>query len=501
MINRTVEIGGRNIKLLSALGQGTYGTVYRIEIDNVPKAIKIITNKSDNGIKSLRELDIMSKLVHPNIMHSSGIVVGITSEITVGIIMELATTDLQRFMTESTFTLPQRLKILYDVLSGTHFIHQSGYLHLDLKPMNVLLIGEGNNMVGKITDFGISLLTDQSGTKYFPLELVTITHRAPEVLEGQRTYSIATDVWSLGIIFLEVLSVGKRIYDKFDKSHIKAVNNKYLSSLTIDNTLNAYLIEMDSEPKRAAIDIIKQMLRFDSKARPSLESIMKSSLFDTVPKSGTHNQGSVVYNLPFPPRKCDPIYYQGFDMLLKIAEKLLLIKTETVFLAADMYQRSLAYAHKLTGEYKKDIVNVILLSTTCIYMAIKMIEPYYPKPEELITLTNNIFTRDDLIRVESCLVQMFGGVLYSRNLFTETRTEQNLLQIFDYLRNCHMYHTIDLDQWKLIQTQVSLNDNSTKDIIFSSFYPKTKYYQDAQKGRHSQYIKEMYKTDLNKSRR
>ena len=42
-----ITIGGRNIKLLSALGKGTYGYVYLVNIDGTPKALKIITNSGE----------------------------------------------------------------------------------------------------------------------------------------------------------------------------------------------------------------------------------------------------------------------------------------------------------------------------------------------------------------------------------------------------------------------------------------------------------------------
>ena len=77
MTQRNVTIGGHKIELLSALGQGTYGSVYLTNVNNVKKAIKIITNPGKEGIKSLREIDIMSRFNHPNLVHAEGIIVGI----------------------------------------------------------------------------------------------------------------------------------------------------------------------------------------------------------------------------------------------------------------------------------------------------------------------------------------------------------------------------------------------------------------------------------------
>jgi len=106
-------------------------------------------------------------------VNAEGIIVGVNHAVTVGLIMPLANTDLQRLLRDATFTYQMRLKILYDILKGVKFMHDNDYLHLDIKPMNVLIFGEGGNIQGRVTDFGISLLMENHLSKHFPQELVT----------------------------------------------------------------------------------------------------------------------------------------------------------------------------------------------------------------------------------------------------------------------------------------------------------------------------------------
>ena len=102
-----ITISGSDVALLKQLGEGTYGSVYLININNKNQAIKIITGPNDEGVSSLKELDIMSRVLHSGLVQSNGISVNVGDAktlTTVGIIMPLAQTDLQKLLTLASFT-------------------------------------------------------------------------------------------------------------------------------------------------------------------------------------------------------------------------------------------------------------------------------------------------------------------------------------------------------------------------------------------------------------
>ena len=489
MNQNIISLGGKNIELLKGIGKGTYGSVYLIKYRNSLKAIKIISTARNEGIKSLREIDIMTKLIHPNIVRSDGIVVGINLIIQVGIIMDLANTDLGKLIPH--ISISEKIKILFDISNGVKYLHDSGYIHLDIKPMNVLIFGKDKRIVGKLTDFGLSLLLEHNNEKYFPHELVTITYRAPEILKGNFVYTKKSDIWSLGILFLEVLS-NKTIYPNCTKDKVSSTIKKKFSAKTIDETLNVYLSGLDMKTKKNSIALIKIMLDINSNTRPSIDQVVYSSLFKdtghvTVPV------GKTIYKSPLMPRKCDIIYYYGFDIMLKLSLKFQ-IKLETFFIASDIYQRSLSFAHKLTGKFEDDWPNVALLASSCLYMAIKMIEPYNIKTDKLVTMTLNIFKSDDIIRTEAALVQMFEGMIYPKNLYTETNGHKSLLYVFESLRNCHIYHRIDLNEWKKLN-KLANEPFYDKYISLSDFVKDTTYYNLMMKQEQNIYISQLYKSD------
>ena len=74
-------------------------------------------------------------------------------------------------------------------------------MHRDLKPSNLLINKAGTHL--KIADFGLARSFNLP-LKSYTHEVVTLWYRAPEILLGQKVYSPAVDIWSVGCIFYEM---------------------------------------------------------------------------------------------------------------------------------------------------------------------------------------------------------------------------------------------------------------------------------------------------------
>ena len=95
---------------------------------------------------------------------------------------------------------------IHQLLNGLVYLHTCHILHRDLKPANILITSSG---LVKIGDLGLARLT------YSPLQplytgdkvVVTIWYRAPELLLGARHYNKAVDVWAVGCVMAELVSL------------------------------------------------------------------------------------------------------------------------------------------------------------------------------------------------------------------------------------------------------------------------------------------------------
>jgi serine/threonine protein kinase len=167
---------------------------------------KIKPDQSGNGIPSsaLRETAALRELQHPNIVslldvvHENGRLV---------LVFEYLHNDLKRYLAAMDrvgrdVAIPLVKSYLQQLMAGVEFCHARRVLHRDLKPDNLLISHDG---ALKIADFGLSRAYD-APSRVYTHEVVTQWYRPPEILLGGHHYSTGVDVWSVGCIFVEMLT-------------------------------------------------------------------------------------------------------------------------------------------------------------------------------------------------------------------------------------------------------------------------------------------------------
>jgi len=157
----------------------------------------------------LKEIKMMSKLTHPNILLFIGACVTssdvyiITEYMPRGSIYSILHSDIGRGKKEKiTLKLEVKLKMLLDSAKGMVYLHsfQPPIIHRDLKTQN-LLVDEFWHV--KLCDFGLSRIKIAETMS----RLGTLQYSAPEILRGER-YTEKADVYSFGIIIWEILTEG-----------------------------------------------------------------------------------------------------------------------------------------------------------------------------------------------------------------------------------------------------------------------------------------------------
>ena len=169
---------------------------------------------------SLREVHILRRLCHPNVVELVEVVVGSKAD-SIFLVFEYCTFELAQLIDslQTPFILPEVKCIMQQLLSAVSHLHANGVMHRDIKLSNLLLSSAGEL---RLCDFGLARehygpmtssgagavdrhgnLYDGTG-KYTP-RVVTLWYRAPELLLGATRYGLGVDMWSIGCVLGELL--------------------------------------------------------------------------------------------------------------------------------------------------------------------------------------------------------------------------------------------------------------------------------------------------------
>jgi Tol biopolymer transport system component len=212
-------------EIISALGSGGMGEVYRARDTRLDRAvaIKILPAhlSADPARKQRfeREAKTISGLNHPNIctLHDVGSLDGLDY-----LVMECVEGDsLAQRLEKGPLPAEQVLKIGAEIADALDKAHRSGIVHRDLKPANIMLTKSG----AKLLDFGLAkptapqatlatlttALPQQSPVTQEGTIVGTFQYMSPEQVEG-KDLDARSDIFSLGTVLYEMLT-GRRAFD------------------------------------------------------------------------------------------------------------------------------------------------------------------------------------------------------------------------------------------------------------------------------------------------
>jgi tRNA A-37 threonylcarbamoyl transferase component Bud32 len=199
------------LEIVEFIGQGGMGFVYRARQPKLDRnvALKILPRSLAGDAafaeRFAREGRLLARLNHPNIVsvYDFGQADGFYY-----LLMEFVDgVNLRQAMRASRFTPAQALTIVPKICEALQFAHDEGVLHRDIKPENILLDTKGRV---KIADFGIAKMVgaDQSATRITAsgAALGTPHYMAPEQIEKPAAVDHRADIYSLGVVFYELLT-------------------------------------------------------------------------------------------------------------------------------------------------------------------------------------------------------------------------------------------------------------------------------------------------------
>ncbi|KAJ8753355.1 hypothetical protein K2173_019754 [Erythroxylum novogranatense] len=200
-------------KKLEKIGQGTYSSVFRaceIETGRIVALKKVrFDNFEPESVRFMaREILILRRLDHPNIMKLDGLITSRLSS-SIFLVFEYMEHDITGLLScpDVRFSESQIKCYMKQLLSGLEHCHSKGVMHRDIKGSNLLVNNKG---ILKVGDFGLANFCISGHNQPLTSRVVTLWYRPPELLLGSTDYGASVDLWSAGCVFAELL-LGKPI--------------------------------------------------------------------------------------------------------------------------------------------------------------------------------------------------------------------------------------------------------------------------------------------------
>ena len=184
------------------IGKGSFSTIYKCyhKLTKLEYALKEIIIEKDKNKKNIkRELNLMKKLNHPNIIKLHDVIIDSSLNYIYFIMEYHKKGDLSKFLNGRALKEKYCKKYLRQLSNGLEYLLINNILHRDLKPQNILLTDDYNI---QITDFGLA----RKFNKDFMFNTLcgSPMYMAPEII-NRRDYNNKSDLWSVGIIMYEML--------------------------------------------------------------------------------------------------------------------------------------------------------------------------------------------------------------------------------------------------------------------------------------------------------
>jgi len=253
-------------KINEQIGQGGMGVVYKAEDSKLKRevAIKFLPRfiSSDKEEKQRFEIEAQAAaaLNHPNIATIFAIE---QEDEKIFIVMEYINgAELKDKIKKGPIELEESQNIIEQIAEGLNVAHKKGIIHRDIKSANIMISQSGHV---KIMDFGLAKVGGTTQITRLGTTLGTTAYMSPEQARGEQV-DARTDIWSMGVIFYEILTGRLPFKGDFDQAVIYSILNEDQDSII---SLKEELpIELDH--------LIKKMLSKDPELRfRNMEEFLK----------------------------------------------------------------------------------------------------------------------------------------------------------------------------------------------------------------------------------
>jgi tRNA A-37 threonylcarbamoyl transferase component Bud32 len=198
------------LEIIELLGMGGMGMVYKARQPRLDRivALKILPMESaphpSFAERFSREAKALAKLNHPGIVNVYDF--GQTGEYYYFIMEYVDGMNLRALLNNQPVTSHQALELVVQICTALQFAHDEGVVHRDIKPENILITKKGQV---KIADFGLAKLLGTAPDTALTMSqaaMGTMNYMAPEQRQNAQGVDHRADIYSLGVVFYEMLT-------------------------------------------------------------------------------------------------------------------------------------------------------------------------------------------------------------------------------------------------------------------------------------------------------
>ncbi|KAF7806223.1 Protein IMPAIRED IN BABA-INDUCED STERILITY 1 [Senna tora] len=286
---------------LEKIGQGTYSSVFRAKELETGRMVALKKVRFDifepESVRFMaREIMILRRLDHPNIMKLDGLITSKLSS-SIYLVFEYMEHDITGLLSspDIRFSESQIKCYMKQLLSGLEHCHSRGVMHRDIKGSNLLLNNEG---ILKVADFGLAKFSVSGHKQPLTSRVVTLWYRPPELLLGSTDYGPSVDLWSVGCVFAELLVrrpilQGRTEVEQLHKifklcgsppdEYWKKTKLPHATLFKPQHTYNSCLQETFKDLPLTSVNLLQTLLSIESYKRGTASSALSSEYFKTKP--------------------------------------------------------------------------------------------------------------------------------------------------------------------------------------------------------------------------